>query len=115
METQIKLDTKIISKEIENDIRSEHQGPCYALERLQRALIKMQNKLWSKRAQTNKELSDVIAKPNHSKKQVMELTERIDLLLGMKNSERTNRAYLALLQGQRQRYCDQHRQHAVSV
>ena len=38
LETQSELD-KIISEEIENDIRSERQviGPCYALKRLQRA------------------------------------------------------------------------------
>ena len=51
----------------------------------------MQNKLWSKRVQINKELSDLIAKPLRSNKQVMELTERLDLLLGMK--ERANEAY----------------------
>ena len=50
----------------------------------------MQNKLWSKRVQINKELSYSIAKPLCSNKQVMELTERIDLLLGMK--ERANGA-----------------------
>ena len=65
-------------------------GPCYALKRLQRALIIMQNKLWSKRVQINKELSDSIAKPIRLNEQVMELTERIDLLLGMK--ERANGA-----------------------
>ena len=59
--------------------------------RLQRALIIMKNKFWSKRVQINKELSDVIAKPLCSNKQVMELTERLDLLLGMK--ERANGAY----------------------
>ena len=67
---------KIISEEIENDIRSERQvlGPCYALERFQRALIVMQNKLWVKRVQINKELSDLIAKPLRSHQQVMELS-----------------------------------------
>ena len=77
---------KIISEEIENDIRSEHQvlGPCYALERFQRALIVMQNKLWVKLVQINKELSYLIAKPLCSHQQVMELSERLNLLLGMK-------------------------------
>ena len=58
LETQSEFD-KIISEEIENDIRSERQvpGPCYALERFQRALIKMQNKLCLKRVHINKELS----------------------------------------------------------
>ena len=51
----------------------------------------MQNKLWSKRVQINKELSDLIAKPLRSNRQVMELSERIDMLLGMK--ERANGAY----------------------
>ena len=53
----------------------------------------MQNKLWSKRVrvQINKELSYSIAKPLRSNKQVMELTEHIDLLLDMK--ERANGAY----------------------
>ena len=60
--------------------------------RLQRALIIMKNKFWSKRVQINKELSDVIAKPLCSNKQVMELTERIDLLLVMK--ERAKRSLL---------------------
>ena len=75
LETQAELD-KIISEELENDIRSERKelGPCYALERLQRALIIMQNKLWSKRVQINKELSDIIAKPLRSNRQVMELS-----------------------------------------
>ena len=92
LETQAELD-KIISEELENDIRSERHelGPCYALERLQRALIIMQNKLWSKRVQINKELSDIIAKPLRSNRQVMELSERLDVLLGMK--ERANGAY----------------------
>ena len=64
---------KLISEEIKNDIRSEHQvlGPCYALERLQRALIVMQNKLWMKQVQINKELSYLIAKPLSSHQQVM--------------------------------------------
>ncbi len=70
LETMSELD-KIISEEIENDIRSERQvlGPCYAFERFQRALIVMQNKLWMKRVQINKELSYLIAKPlrSHSK------------------------------------------------
>jgi hypothetical protein len=92
LETMSELD-KIISEEIENDIRSERQvlGPCYALERFQRALIVMQNKLWVKRVQINKELSDLIAKPLRSHQQVMELSERLDLLLGMK--ERANGSY----------------------
>ena len=92
LETQSELD-KIINEAIENDIRSERQaiGPCYALERLQHALIIMQNKLWSKRVQINKELRDLIAKPLRSNKQVMELSKRLDLLLGMK--ERANGAY----------------------
>ena len=51
----------------------------------------MQNKLWSKRVQINKELSDIIAKLLRSNRQVMELTERLDLLLGMK--EHANGAY----------------------
>ena len=82
-----------LAEEIENDIRSERQevGPCYALERLQRALIIVQNKLWSKRVQISKELSYLIAKPLRSNKHVMELSERIELLLGMK--ERANGAY----------------------
>ena len=51
----------------------------------------MQNKLWSKRVQINKELSDIIAKPLRSNRQVMELSERLDVLLGMK--ERANGVY----------------------
>ena len=51
----------------------------------------MQNKLWSKRVQINKELSYLIAKPLRSNKKVMELSERLDVLLGMK--ERANGAY----------------------
>ena len=51
----------------------------------------MQNKLWSKRVQINKELRDLIAKPLCSNKQVMELSERLDMLLGMK--ELANGAY----------------------
>ena len=92
LETQSELD-KIINEEIENDIRSERQelGPCYALERLQRALIIMQNKLWSKRVQINRELNELIAKPLSSNTQAMELSERLDLLLGMK--DRANGAY----------------------
>ena len=92
LETQAELD-KIISEELKNDIRSERHelGPCYALERLQRALIIMQNKLWSKRVQINRELSDIIAKPLRSNRQVMELSERLDALLGMK--ERANGVY----------------------
>ncbi len=83
----------IISEEIENDNRSERQvlGPCYALECFQRAWIIMQNKLWLKRVQINKELSDLIAKPLRSHQQVMELSERLHLLLGMK--ERANGSY----------------------
>ncbi len=65
LETMSELD-KIISEEIENDIRSERQvlGPCYALERFQRASIVMQIKLWMKRVhwQINKELSYFISK-----------------------------------------------------
>ncbi len=92
LETMSELD-KIISEEIENDIRSERQvlEPCYALERFQRALIVMQNKLWMKRVQINKELSNLIAKPLRSHQQVMELSERLDLLLGKK--ERANGSY----------------------
>ena len=84
---------ELISKEIENDIRSERQvlGQCYALKRFQRALIVMQNKLWMKQGQINKELSNLIAKPLSSHQQVMELSERLDLLLGMK--ERDNGSY----------------------
>ena len=75
LETQSELD-KIINEEIENDIRSERQelGPCYTLERLQRALIIMQNKLWSKRVQINRELNELIAKPLRSNKHAMELS-----------------------------------------
>ena len=51
----------------------------------------MQNKPWSKRVQINRELNELIAKPLRSNKQVMELSERLDLLLGMK--ERANGAY----------------------
>ena len=51
----------------------------------------MQNKLWSKRVQINKEMSDIIAKPLRSNRQVMELSERLDVLLGMK--ERANGVY----------------------
>jgi hypothetical protein len=74
-ETMSELD-KIISEEIENDFRSKRQvlGPCYALERFQRALMVMQNKLWMKRVQINKELSYLIAKPLRSHQQVMELS-----------------------------------------
>jgi hypothetical protein len=84
---------KIISEEIENDTCSERQvfGPCYALELFQRALIVMQNKLWMKRVQINKELSDFMAKPLRSHQQVMELSKRLNLLLGM--NERANWAY----------------------
>ena len=39
----------------------------------------MQNKLWSKRVQINRELSDIIAKPLRSNRQVMELSERLDV------------------------------------
>ena len=94
LETQSELD-KIINEEIENNIRSERQvvGPsgCYALEQFQRALIIIHKKPRSKRAQVNKQLSNLIARPLRSHKQVMELTKRIDLLLGMK--ERANGAY----------------------
>ena len=51
----------------------------------------MQNKLWMKWVQINKEFSDLIAKPLRSHQQVMELSERLDLLLGMK--ERANGSY----------------------
>ena len=39
----------------------------------------------------NKELSDIIAKPLRSNRQVMELSKRLDVLLEMK--ERANGAY----------------------
>jgi hypothetical protein len=51
----------------------------------------MQNKLWMKRVQISKELSDLIAKPLHSHQQVMELSKRLDVLLGMQ--ERANGSY----------------------
>ncbi len=51
----------------------------------------MQNKLWVKRVHINRGLSSTIEKPISSHKQVMELSERINLLLGMK--ERANGAY----------------------
>ncbi len=51
----------------------------------------MKNKLWVKRVYNNKELSSTIERPLRSHKQVMKLTQRIDLLLGMK--ERANGAY----------------------
>ncbi len=71
----------------------------------------MQNKLWMKRVQINKELSDLIAKPLRSHQEVTEPSERLKLLLGMK--ERANganyRAYHKLLP----RYGHKHRQLAV--
>jgi hypothetical protein len=51
----------------------------------------IQNKLWVKRVHINRQLSSIIEKPLRSHNQVMELTKRIDLLLGMK--ERANGAY----------------------
>ncbi len=92
LETMSELDN-IISEEIKNDIRSERKvlGQCYALKRFQCALIVMQNKLWMKRVQINKKLSYLIAKPLCSHQQVMELSLRLDLLLGMK--ERANGSY----------------------
>ena len=51
----------------------------------------MQNKLWLKRVHINKELSYLIAKPLRLHNQAMQLSERIDLLLGME--ELANRAY----------------------
>ncbi len=73
METQAKID-EFISEEFENDIRSGRQtlGPLYAVERLQEIKITLQNKLMLSRTQINKELSDWIAKPVSSHKQVME-------------------------------------------
>ncbi len=96
-ESQSEFDEISIIEEIENDIRSERQvlGPCYVLERFQRALIVMQNnltwKLWVKRVHINRELSSIIKKPPRSHKQAMEPTKRINLQLGMK--ERANGAY----------------------
>ncbi len=63
----------------------------HALERFQHTSIVMKNKLWMKRVQINKELSDLIAEPVRSHQQVMELSERLDLLPGMK--ERANGSY----------------------
>ena len=92
METQYWLD-KIINEEIKNDIRSDRQllGPCHATERLQRAQIVLQNKLMPKWTQINKDLSNVIAKPLCTHKQIIELIERVNLLLSMK--ELANGAY----------------------
>ena len=89
IETQAKID-EFISEEFENDIRSGRQtlGPLYALERLQGIKVTLQNKLMLRRTQINKELSDWIAKPVRSHKQVMEYHERLELLLSMK--ERAN-------------------------
>jgi hypothetical protein len=89
METQAKID-EFISEEFENDIRSGRQilGPLYAVERLQEIKITLQNKLMLHRTQINKELSDWIAKPVRSHKQVMEYSKRLELLLSMK--ERAN-------------------------
>jgi len=89
METQAKID-EFISEEFENDIRSGRQilGPLYALERLQAIKVALQNKLMLRRTQINKELSDWIAKPVRSHRQVMEYRERLELLLSMK--ERAN-------------------------
>ncbi len=63
-------------------------GPPYAVERLQEIKVALQNKLMLRRTQINKELSDWIARPAHSHKQVMEYHERLELLLSMK--ERAN-------------------------
>jgi hypothetical protein len=73
METQVKID-EFISEEFENDIQSGRQslGPLYAVERLQEIKITLQNKLMLRRTQINKELSDWIAKPARSHKQVKE-------------------------------------------
>jgi hypothetical protein len=89
METQAKID-EFISEEFENDFRSGRQtlGPLYAVERLQEIKVTLQNKLMLRRTQINKELSDWIAKPVRSHKQVMEYRERLELLLSMK--ERAN-------------------------
>ena len=91
LETQSELD-KIINEESENNIRSERQelGPCYAIERLQRALIIMQNKLWSMRVQFNREMNELIAKPLLSNKQVMEL--RVSLRDSQKSSRTSEQA-----------------------
>ncbi len=94
LQTQSEFD-KITSEEIENDICSERQvvGLCYALEWFQRALffIVMQNKLRVRRIHINRELSNALDKPLRSHKKTMEITERIDVLLDMK--ERANGAY----------------------
>jgi hypothetical protein len=76
METQAKID-EFISEEFENDIRSGRQtlGPLYAVERLQEIKITLQNKIMLRRTQINKELSDWVAKPVRSHKQVMEYRE----------------------------------------
>jgi hypothetical protein len=50
--------------------------------------VTLQNKLMLRRTRINKELSDWIAKPVRSHKQVMEYCERLELLLSMK--ERAN-------------------------
>jgi hypothetical protein len=96
-ETQAKID-EFISEEFENDIRSGRQtlGPLYAVERLQEIKVTLHcrvcrtrfNKLMLRRTQINKELSDWIAKPVRSHKQVIEYCERLELLLSMK--ERAN-------------------------
>ncbi len=75
MESQVKID-EFISEELENNIRLSRQklGPLYAIECLQEINLKhtWQNKLT---LQINKELSDWIAKPVCSHKQVMKYSD----------------------------------------
>ncbi len=63
-------------------------GPLHAVERLQEIKVTLQNKLMLRRTQINKELSDWIARPVRSHKQVLEYRDRLELLLSMK--ERAN-------------------------
>jgi hypothetical protein len=89
MEKKVKID-EFISEEFENDIQWGRQtlGPLYAVELLQEIKVTLQNKLMLCRTQINKELSYWIAKPVRSHNQVMEYSERLELLLSMK--ERAN-------------------------
>ncbi len=85
LDTQAKTD-EFISEEFENDIRSGSQtfGPLYAVERLQEIKVTLHNKLMLSRTQINKDLSDWIAKPVRSHKQLMEYRKRfLELLLSM--------------------------------
>ncbi len=77
METQAKIDEFII-EEFENDIRSDRQtvGPLYAVGRLQEIKVTLHHKLMLSWTQINKELSNWIARPVRSHKQVMEFRER---------------------------------------